>query len=138
MDAIPSSLLPPSSPNSAGGQNSSLSNVMNWYEMTETSRCSEGDESIADFSICHPNPSSATNALALAVGAKPTLKNVVNTSAHSKSSPLPHAEQDDRPLRTSTEKIGPNSSNGTVGNSSSYKRATSFAGAFSLLSTEGK
>ena len=111
---------------------------MNWYEMTETSRCSEGDESIADFSICHPNPSSAANALAVAVGAKPTLRNVANMSAYSKSSPLPQPELDERPPRVSTEKICPNSSNGTVGNSSSYKRATSFAGAFSKLSAQGK
>ena len=37
------------------GASTSLLN--SWYEMTETSRCSEGDESIADFSINNPSKS---------------------------------------------------------------------------------
>merc|ERR1719450_228449 len=59
---------------------SNVSGVMNWYEMTETSRCSEGDESIADFSIYHPSASSATMALAAAVGANSSKLNIHSLS----------------------------------------------------------
>ena len=41
-----------------------------WYEMTETSRCSEGDESIADFSIANANRANLRAAAATSSGAR--------------------------------------------------------------------
>ena len=115
---------------------SNLTGIANWYEMTETSRFSEGDESISDFSIYHPNPSSATNALVAAVGANPTKMNEI---------PPQHKTSQNSKIRT-TNGIEPNGavvnrnincSSGSVGNSSSFQRATSFEGAFSALSKKG-
>ena len=119
------------------GNSSNLSTMMNWYEMTETSRCSEGDESVADFSVCHPNSSSAAIALAAAVGVKPSKMNTIPTMIN-KTSPYSNIEGANGELRNLNEanKIA-NCLSGSVGNSSSYQRATSFAGAFSSLTGKG-
>ena len=114
---------------------SSSSGIMSWYEMTETSRCSEGDESIADFSIFHPNSDSTTLALAAAVGAnssKPHLNSGLQKSSH-----FPQDEASYRQLpNTTMTNNGINSSIGSVGNSSSFERAISFEGAFSTFSKD--
>ena len=133
-EALSGSLM---SASPGAGNISNLSGMMNWYEMTETSRCSEGDESIADFSICHPTCSSAAIALAAAVGVKPKL-NATSLIAN-KTSQHPHIETANGQLsNVSAANKCINCSSGSVGNSSSYQRATSFAGAFSAVSTKGK
>ena len=116
-------------------QSSNVSGVMNWYEMTETSRCSEGDESIADFSICHPTPTSATMALAAAVGANNSKLNIHSLSIRPSQNTQPDIGNGQR-------SITPHRNDGisltkSVGNSSSFQRATSFEGAFSALSRKG-
>ena len=114
---------------------SSSSGIMSWYEMTETSRCSEGDESIADFSIYHPTSDSTTLALAAAVGANASKPNL--NSALQKSSHNPQNETSYRQLpNTTMTDNGINSSIGSVGNSSSFERAISFEGAFSTFSKD--
>ena len=115
---------------------SNLTGIANWYEMTETSRFSEGDESISDFSIYHPNTSSVTNALVAAVGANPAKMNEAllqpKTSQNSKVQQTNGFEPNGSVINRSI-----NSSGGSVGNSSSFQRATSFEGAFSALSKKG-
>ena len=114
---------------------SNVSGVMNWYEMTETSRCSEGDESIADFSIYHPTASSATIALAAAVGANASKLNIHSLATKpSQNSQFDTGNVQALNLPIKDETITPNRS---VGNSSSFQRATSFEGAFSALSKKG-
>ena len=115
---------------------SNLTGISNWYEMTETSRFSEGDESISDFSICHPNPSSATNALVAAVGVNST--KIGEAPPQHKTSQNPKAEPTIR-LASNGSVVNRtiNCSSSSVGNSSSFQRATSFEGAFSALSNKG-
>ena len=115
---------------------SNSSGIVNWYEMTETSRFSEGDESISDFSIYHPNPSLLTNALAAAVGSNSTKLTELQPSH--KTSQISNVEfSNGQTHNRSAGKQSINSSSGSVGNSSSFQRATSFEGAFSALSKKG-
>jgi hypothetical protein len=115
---------------------SNLTGMVNWYEMTETSRFSEGDESISDFSLYHPNPSAATNALIAAVGANSTKMTEAppqhKTSQNSKVEPTNGIAPNGASVNRSI-----NCSSGSVGNSSSFQRATSFEGAFSVLTKKG-
>ena len=114
---------------------SNVSGVMNWYEMTETSRCSEGDESIADFSIYHPSASSATMALAAAVGANASKLNIHSLTIK----PSQNSQSDSGSVQPLNQPFKTQSISTTrsIGNSSSFQRATSFEGAFSSLSKIG-
>ncbi len=95
----------PSKPPAAASEGATSSSLeggpQTWYEMTETSRFSEGDESIADFSTSAPPPSSSL------VGGPASL--------------LP-------PVVVAGRRIGRTSSGGSGGGSAGVR--TSFRGAF--------
>ena len=81
-----------------------------WYEMTENSRCSEGDESIADFSI----PADQ------------------GTGPHGRSSSLPHTEEVDSYDFLPPNAVGALSSAARLSQAAmgSHTQRTSFLGAF--------